>query len=130
MVDLPVQYRALLCVKCTCKQTKQRENERQRKRERKEFKKPQEAPVFLPLQKFPIIKIIQSSMHCITSLKSECPLRSTTKLRPHVSVRCGSRLLCGVLEANVWALSSVPEQTQAECISLLNVITCCYNVHL
>lgn len=64
----------------------------------------------------PVIKILQSFN--VTSGEVN------NKARPHVSVRCGGRSLCGVLETNVWALSSVPAKTWAKCVSLLNVMTC------
>lgn len=49
-----------------------------------------------------------SEGHC-RPLKSKCPERSTARPGPLVSIRCGSRLLCSVTEANVSALSSVTE---------------------
>lgn len=89
-------------------------------------KSPKEVPVFLPILKFPVIKIIQS-FQCRAELvkKSERLLRSTTKLSRHVKIRCGSRLLCGVLEVHFWSLSSVPEHTHKHNVSLcFNILAC------
>lgn len=65
--------------KQTRKQTKQKERE-------KEYQPPGSSSSLL---KFPVIKIILPFYvgYCMTSKKSECPLRSTTKHGTHVSIR-------------------------------------------
>ena len=79
----------------------------------KEYDIPQEAPFVLPLLKFPVIKIIQSFYVLYNFSKIRVPPEVNNKAQASCECQMWQQIALLLLEANVWALSSVLEQTQA-----------------